>query len=153
MVEYALRGKQAVRGKRRVTALEYAAAGAFIATAMLGVVGAVGNTINAQSHATLAEGTMLLASAKNELIRFATRSSSDPIQTGSTSDIQHVREASPPNARKLSRKDPIQQAAPLCSGEDGARTCNLDLSHPSFQGWKGTIVEWDTDQGHADHDI
>ena len=153
MVEYALKGKRSIRKKRGVTALEYAAAGAFIATAMLGVVGAVGNTINAQSHATLAEGTMLLASAKNELMRFATRSSSDPIQTGSTTDRQQAREATALNARKLSRKDPVQQAAPLCSGEDGARTCKLDLSHPSFQGWRGTIVEWDGDQGDADHDI
>ncbi len=143
MVEYAYRVKRFARDKSGVTALEYAAAGAFIATAMLGLVGAIGNTISAKSYATWDDGKMLLTTAKNDLIRFATRSSSDPIQTGSTSDAHQVRGTASPSARKLSGNDPIQQARPLCSGPDGTHTCKLDLSHPSFQGWKGTIVEWD----------
>ncbi|MEM8687614.1 MAG: hypothetical protein AAGF81_09810 [Pseudomonadota bacterium] len=153
MVEYAYRVKRFIRDKSGVTALEYAAAGAFIATAMLGLVGAVGNTISAKSYATWDDGKMLLASARSDLIAIATRSSSDPIQTGSTSDSHHVRGTSSSRAHTLNGNDRIKQARPLCSRADGTQTCKLDLSHPSFQGWRGTIVEWDRDQNTGDHDI
>ncbi|MEM8647331.1 MAG: hypothetical protein AAGF86_13435 [Pseudomonadota bacterium] len=153
MVEYAYRVKRFVRDRSGVTALEYAAAGAFIATAMLGLVGAVGNTVSANSYATLNDGKLLLASAKQEIIRLATRTSSDPIQTGSTTETHHAREKASHSARNRGRAAATLRAAPLCSGADGEHTCKLDLSHPSFQGWKGTIVEWDGEKRTGDHDI
>ncbi len=153
MVEYAFRVKRFVRDKSGVTALEYAAAGAFIATAMLGLVGAVANTISAKSYATVNDGQLLLASAKQELIRFATRSSSDPIQTGSTAETHPARDKASPGARTPNSAGATLEVAPLCGGVGGEHTCKLDLSHPSFHGWKGTIVEWDREKSEADHDI
>ncbi len=139
MSKYGSRVKQFGRNARGATALEYAAAGAFIATAALGLAGAIGTTIRAESYATLLNGKVLVASSKKDLVRISARSSSDPIQTGSTSAASEPRKRKA-RARRLARAK--RKSLPVCTSADVGRSCRLDISHASFKGWRGTDAVW-----------
>lgn len=142
MSKYEYRVKRFASDKSGATAIEYAAAAAFIATAAIGVAGAVNTTIHAESHATFLNGKVLLASSKQELARVAARSSSDPIQTGSTTEQTEASEDRAPRARKAA---PSKSATPLCNAGDDVRPCKLDLASEQFQGWRHTIIDWSED--------
>ncbi len=146
MSKYGLRVKTFATETGGATAIEYAAAAAFIATAAIGVAGTLNSTIQAESYATILNGKMLLASSKQELVRIAARSSSDPIQTGSTTETDAPAEASTPSARKSISSANAKKTPPLCNSGDDVRPCKLDLTHENFQGWRGTLVEWSQDR-------
>ena len=146
MSKYALRVKKFATETGGATAIEYAAAAAFIATAAIGVAGTLNSTIQAESYATILDGKVLLASSKQELVKIAARSSSDPIQTGSTNETDEPTENAAPSARKPISSASSPKAQPLCNSGDNVRPCKLDLTQASFQGWRGTIVEWSRDE-------
>ncbi len=146
MSKYELRVKKFATETGGATAIEYAAAAAFIATAAIGVAGTLNSTIQAESYATIFNGKVLLASSKQELVRIAARSSSDPIQTGSTSETDEPAENTAPSARKPVSNATAPKAKPMCHSGDDLRPCKLDLTQASFQGWRGTIVEWSQDR-------
>lgn len=146
MSKYVLRVKQFATETGGATAIEYAAAAAFIATAAIGVAGTLNSTIQAESYATILNGKVLLASSKQELVRIAARSSSDPIQTGSTAEPDEPSENTAPRARKAVAAANSAKTSPLCNAGDDVRPCKLDLAQENFKGWRGTIVEWSRDQ-------
>ena len=149
---YAYKIKQFAADTRGATAMEYAVGAAFIVSAVVGVIGAVGTTIKAESYATIVNGKVVLASSEKELTRIAARSSSDPIQTGSTSGAADDEEEIAPRARKPRAKVSPASATPFCNSDDDVRPCKLDLSSASFQGWRGTMLEWSQDHdADADH--
>lgn len=137
------RVRRFVTDRTGATAIEYAAAAAFIATAAIGVAGALNTTIYAESHATFLNGKVLLASSKQELARVAARSSSDPIQTGSTAEPDNRADLRATRARKAVAS---ANSTPLCNAGEDVRPCKLDLNKESFQGWRRTILEWSDDQ-------
>ncbi len=146
MSKYMLRVKKFATETGGATAIEYAAAAAFIATAAIGVAGALNSTIQAESYATILNGKVLLASSKQELVKIAARSSSDPIQTGSTTETDGPADDSAPRARKSISSANAAKGQPLCNSGDDVRPCKLDLTQESFQGWRGTLVEWSRDE-------
>lgn len=145
MSKYASKVERFAADASGATALEYAAAGAFIATAALGLFGALGTTIKAESYATLVDGKMLVAASKRDMVRIAARSSSDPIQTGSTAEPYQAPAKSSPRARNSADNAAATTATALCNAGDKVRPCKLDLTKPGFQGWRGTLVEWSRD--------
>ena len=147
---YALRVKQFVTDACGATAVEYAVGAAFIATAVIGVAGALGTTIKAESYATIINGKVLLASSKKDLVRIAARSSSDPIQTGSTVDANKPADGAVPRARDTKGKVNEAAATPFCNAGDEVRPCKLDFTKQSFQGWRGTMVDWSTEHDERD---
>ncbi|MCP5083608.1 MAG: Flp family type IVb pilin [Alphaproteobacteria bacterium] len=148
---YASMVKQFATDKRGATAVEYAVGVAFIASAVLGLAGAVGTTIKAESYATILNGKVFLASSKKDLVRIAARSSSDPIQTGSTADAPESADDMVPRARKMKTRVSEASATPFCNSGDEVRPCRLDLTKQSFQGWRGTMVDWSPDSDEDDH--
>ena len=146
MSKYVLRVKGFAADTGGGAAIKYAASAAFIATAAIGVAGTLQSTIQAESYATIQNGKVILASSKQELVRIAARSSSDPIQTGSTSETDEPAENVTPSARKAISSASAPKAQPLCHSGDDLRPCKLDLTQASFQGWRGTIVEWSQDR-------
>lgn len=147
---YVLKVKQFVADARGATAVEYAVGAAFIVSAVIGLAGALGTTIKAESYATIINGKVLLASSKKDLVRIAARSSSDPIQTGSTVDTNASMERGTPRVR-TNNKPNETSSTPFCNAGDTVRPCKLDLTQKSFQGWRGTMVDWSTDRDERDH--
>lgn len=145
MSKYASHIKRFGRDCAGATALEYTAAGAFIATAALGLAGAIGTTIKAESYATLLNGQVLLASSKKDAVRIAARNTSDPIQTGSTSapkaEISGTERARQ-RALKRAQAKKKANAIPFCNAGEHVRPCKMDMSKPVFKHWRGTVAEW-----------
>ncbi len=146
MSKYVLRVKGFATDTGGGAAIKYAASAAFIATAAIGVAGSLQSTIQAESYATIQNGKVILASSKQELVRIAARSSSDPIQTGSAAETDEPVENTTPRARKSMSHATSASTPPLCNSGDDVRPCKLDLSKESFQGWRGTLVEWSRDE-------
>ncbi len=148
---YASKIKQFATDASGATAVEYAVGVAFIVSAVIGLAGALGTTIKAESYATIINGKVLLASSKKDLVRIAARSSSDPIQTGSTADTSENADGSAPRARNTKNEINGASSTPFCNAGDKVRRCKLDLTKQSFQGWRGTTVDWSTDLDERDH--
>lgn len=148
---YVSKVKQFIADVSGATTVEYAVGAAFIVSAIVGLVGAVGTTIKAESHATVLNGKVMLASSKKDLVRIAARSSSDPIQTGSTADATEGVADVAPRLRNLKDLAHEANAISLCNAGDQVRPCRLDTTKQSFQGWRGTLVEWSSDEEERDH--
>ena len=139
MSKNSLRVKRFMAHKGGATTTEYCIMAAFTATAILGLIGAIGTTIKAESFAQITNTKVALATGKKkERLKLASSRTIDPIQTGSTKQTQ------PKAKQSASAKMPTQRVAntaPPCTKEHKSGPCTLDLETQAFNGWKGTVLD------------